>query len=90
MLKLKRGSLSGVAWTRDGNYLLFSGTGDPTPKLWRISIKGGQLHPIGLEADENARISFHPDGRRIAFTAGETKDEVWVMEDFLPESHAAH
>ena len=90
VLKLKRGSLSGVAWTRDGNYLLFSGTGDPTPKLWRISIKGGQLHPIGLEADENARISFHPDGRRIAFTAGETKDEVWVMEDFLPESHAAH
>ena len=24
------------------------------------------------------------DGRRIAFAAGETKEELWVMENFLP------
>ena len=30
-------------------------------------------------------LSVHPDGRRIAFTAGTpVRSEVWVMENFLP------
>jgi Tol biopolymer transport system component len=27
----------------------------------------------------------HPDGRRITFDASERKQEIWVMEHFLPE-----
>ncbi len=30
-------------------------------------------------------LRFHPDGQRIAFSAGEGKGEVWVMEGFLPD-----
>jgi len=35
-------------------------------------------------------IRFHPDGRQIALTGGvgEGKIEVWVIENFLPESTA--
>ena len=89
ILKLKKESLSGVAWTRDGDHLLFSRAGKGKPELWRIPAQGGEPKSLGLAANENARISFHPDGRRIAFTAGETNTEVWVMENFLPESRAA-
>jgi hypothetical protein len=34
------------------------------------------------------RLSFHPDGRRIAFTASGSGHgaEVWAMENFLPGS----
>jgi Tol biopolymer transport system component len=89
VLKLKSESLSGVAWTRDGSRLLFSRAGKGKPELWRIPSQGGEPTNLGLAANENARISFHPDGRRIAFTAGETNTEVWVMENFLPDSRAA-
>jgi hypothetical protein len=33
-------------------------------------------------------LSVHPDGRRIAFTAGEAKEEVWVMENIWPAATA--
>jgi Tol biopolymer transport system component len=89
ILKLKKESLSGVTWTRDGSYLLFSRAGKGKPELWRIPAQGGEAKSLGLASDENARISFHPDGRRIAFTAGETNAEVWVMENFLPPPEAA-
>ena len=35
------------------------------------------------------RFSIHPDGKRLAFTLSEPAEEIWVMEDFLPESTAA-
>ncbi len=89
VLKLKNESLSGVHWTRDGTHLLFSRAGQPKPGLWRIPAKGGEPRSLGLATNENARISLHPDGRRIAFTAGETNTEVWVMENFLPGPRAA-
>ena len=30
----------------------------------------------------------HPDGRRIAFTGGGGKREVWALENFLPAVNA--
>jgi len=89
VLKLNHESLSGVAWTRDGSHLLFSRAGKGKPELCRIPARGGEPRSLGLAANENARVSFHPDGRRIAYTAGETSTEVWVMEDFLPASRAS-
>ena len=29
-------------------------------------------------------LCVHPDTRRIAFTSGGDRSEVWVMENFLP------
>ena len=29
-------------------------------------------------------LSFHPDGKRVAFAAGQSRTEVWVLENFLP------
>ena len=37
-----------------------------------------------MEALEPYGLSIHPDGKRIAFTAGTDREEVWVLEDFLP------
>ena len=47
-------------------------SGDERFELWRISTDGGEPEPLGL-AMEGIRLlglSVHPDGRRIAFTAG--------------------
>ena len=89
VLKLERAELSGVEWTRDGSQLLFSRVGEPATEMWRISADGGQPRSLGLNTNQNARISLHPDGKHIAYTAGKTNIEVWVMENFLPKLRAA-
>jgi hypothetical protein len=52
-----------------------------TPEKLDLAIEG-----LTVAGWENLRR--HPDGRRIAFAAGETKDELWVMENFLPAAPA--
>jgi len=77
------GVISAVEWTPDGSQLLFSRRGD----LWRISAQGGQPQKLGLGVPtphHGSSLSIHPDGRRIAFAAGERQSEVWVMENLLP------
>ncbi|MEE8537829.1 MAG: hypothetical protein V3S71_07440 [Acidobacteriota bacterium] len=79
-----------IAWTADGQDVLFakrSGTSveEQNIELWRISVDGGapwRLGALAMEGLDHVRV--HPDGRRIAFTAGPDKYEVWVMENFLP------
>ena len=91
----EEGSVSGLEWARDGRYLLLSIGEDSgesfgvTPELWRIPAEGGEPEKVGLRTHEWATVAIHPDGRQIAFTAGEPKREVWVMENFLPPLEAA-
>jgi Tol biopolymer transport system component len=79
-------TITSLAWTPDGRYLLF-GKRPPafgTAELWRIPSQGGEPQSLGLAMTGLRHLSVHPDGRRIAFSAGEFKSEVWVMENFLP------
>ncbi|MEK7753895.1 MAG: tetratricopeptide repeat protein [Acidobacteriota bacterium] len=80
-----------IAWTPDGRDLLFGRrpkATEPRTELWRVPAQGGRPQPLGLAMDGLRSPSVHPDGRRIAFTAGEYKSEVWVMENFLPVATA--
>ncbi len=61
-------------------------------ELWRISVDGGEPQKLGLsmEGRELYGLSVHPDGQRIAFTAGTPSlSEVWVIEDPLRTSVSA-
>ncbi|MCH7557539.1 MAG: PD40 domain-containing protein [Planctomycetes bacterium] len=76
-----------IAWEPDGSHLLYANR--MGKKLWRISAGGGEPQELDLEMPSLNHVRFHPDGRRITFTArAEGKIEVWVMENFLPESTA--
>jgi len=84
-----------LAWSADGRYLLFGKSRKPgsleeqTIELWRIPADGGQPQEVGLAMDQLRSLRVHPDGRRIAFTAGRRKAEMWVLENFLPEQKVA-
>lgn len=79
---LQGGQFSGLDWAPDGRHLFFA----RSRKMWRIPADGGEPQAIaGLSPNGSDGFSVHPDGRRIAFVAGEQKDEVWVMENFLPK-----
>ncbi len=81
----------GLAWTPDGHHLLFGKprqTDSPqeqTIELWRIPAEGGEPQRLGLAMENLRDVTVHPDGRRIAFSAGKEGAEVWVLENFLPK-----
>ena len=82
------GVIRGPAWSPDGGHVLFT-TAEVTSqgsgfKLWRIPSDGGEPESLGLamEGLQALGLSVHPDGRRIAITAGTPqRQETWVMED---------
>ena len=77
-------SNSELAWSPDGSKLAYSSKGS----IWAVLLDGGEPEEIktGLDAKAN-HISWSPDGNKIAFSAAHGGDqELWVMENFLPES----
>ena len=79
----------GLAWAADGRHVLFGkfrvDDQEQIVEWWRIPVEGGEAQKIGLAMANLRDVRVHPDGQRIAFTAGKFINEVWVMEHFLPE-----
>ena len=76
-----------VAWTPDGRHVLFgrhTASQQEITELWRIPAEGGEPQRLELAMENLVDLRVHPDGRRLAFTAGQKKAEIWVMENFLP------
>ena len=54
-------------------------------ETWLVPLDGGAHEGAGpARLTAWSRIRVHPDGKRIAYHAGELKSEVWVLENFLP------
>jgi Tol biopolymer transport system component len=66
-----------LAWLPGGQALLFARRGE----LWRLPLDGGAPEKAGLAAEDLRDLRVSPDGRRLAYTAGVGKGEVWVMEN---------
>ena len=76
-----------IMWTPDGRYILFvKKANEKAPgELWSIPAEGGQAQNLGVAMEDLIELRVHPDGRRLAFTAGKRDaSEIWVMENFLP------
>ena len=87
---IKRGHWQdGLAWAADGRHVLFGkyrvDDQEQIVEWWRIPVEGGEAQKIGLAMANLRDVRVHPDGQRIAFTAGKFTNEVWVIEHFLPE-----
>ncbi len=88
LLRTKRDEGAPMALTSmpDGRALLVqrslpSGGND----LVLVPVEGGQPRKLDSRISSlPAQIRIHPDGRQIAWTAGESKQEIWVLENFLP------
>jgi Tol biopolymer transport system component len=93
---LRRGAILRPAWSPDGRHVFFT-TIEVTRdgwgfKLWRIRADGKAPQDLGLvmEGLRPYGLSVHPDGRRIAITAGTPRrHETWVMEELLVRHTAA-
>lgn len=79
----------GLRWTRDGRYIVVRPrfTESKISEIFLVPVDGGT--PIKLEISVTKIESFtlHPDNKRFAFSViGESKSELWVMENFLPKA----
>lgn len=75
------GCCRALSWTQDSKYVLGArANGD----VWLVPVDGGAPVKTELSMRGLKHVSLHPDGRRVAFTAGEQAGEIWVMENFLP------
>jgi len=78
----------GVAITPDGNWLLYHDTDMAgRPGLFRVPITGRQPQRVGEFPGNSVAgpLAISPDGREIlAVTLGSNRDELWVLEHFVP------
>jgi len=81
-----------LTWMADSRAVLVNkglNENDTENELWFVPIAGGQPHKIDLGADQfEGAVNVHPDGRRIAYVSGDRREEVWVLENFLPALNA--
>lgn len=79
----------GINWTLDGRHLLFvraSGPMELDRTVWKVAVADGATQKTELTGKSLRDLHLHPDGRRLAFTAGEGADELWVIENLLAPS----
>lgn len=73
---------SPLAWAPDGRHLLAVRGEWEAPgshALISVPIDGGE--PMTLMPRLVRHLALHPDGRRLAFSGGEARTELWVMDD---------
>jgi len=84
-----------VVWTSDSRALLALKVPPDRPELWVVPIDGSAPRNLGIEVhDSTGQIPFslRPDGRQIAFVAGDasrSSSEIWRIENFLPAPNAS-
>ena len=67
-----------ITWSPDGRYVYFT----KLRELWRVRPDGhGPEKVDGPLPRGQGWFDFSPDGRRIAFTMGESKSELWALEN---------
>jgi Tol biopolymer transport system component len=90
LMRLDKGEgINGIVWSPDGRYIYYSKWEEGSSKseacsLWRIPAEGGKPEKYDLTVDGLGRLSFRPDGRKLAFNSWRIESEAWVMENFLP------
>jgi Tol biopolymer transport system component len=72
-----------VAWMPDGSRLLFAlQIGDDEPALWSIPTRGGDPVRLLSRCCNENDIRVNRDGRRIAFAAGSSRGELWMLKGY--------
>jgi hypothetical protein len=54
--------------------------------IWRVPAQGGTPLKLDLSVPKMESFALHPDNHRFAFSVKEeSKNELWVLENFLPK-----
>ncbi|HTM47679.1 MAG TPA: hypothetical protein VL285_03310, partial [Bryobacteraceae bacterium] len=85
------GRLNFLGWSPDSLHLIFEttqrmGLRNVNREVWRIPAGGGERTKLASDQFQAEKFQFHPDGRRIAYSATEGGGmEIWALENLLPK-----
>ncbi len=88
-MKERGEQISTIAWMPESQELIFASYRLPrrdSYDLWRISASGENLQKLGVYKDSILWMSAYPDGKKIVFGSNHRIKDVWVMENFLPQT----
>lgn len=83
--------LQGLSWAPDSRSIIVNTFWNDGEKreTWLVPLAGSAHKVLDLPGHSWSRVRVHPDGRRVAYHAGELRSEVWVLENFLPGATSA-
>lgn len=87
---IRSGWHGNIEWIADGRQILFvKAQKDGNNELWQIPVEGGKPQNLGItNKGIISGLRVHPDGKRVAFTNAKLGGDVWVIENFVPETEA--
>jgi Tol biopolymer transport system component len=85
-----------MPWTPDSRAVLVRKMTHPrgeTSELWHVPIDGAPARKLDFDANQvtpyaSGKMRMHPNGRQLAFVSGQSVQEVWALENFLPARSA--
>ena len=69
--------IRGIAWTRDGQDLLYSGHRFGGWRLWRLPAYGGSPKDLIMAGHDARYVAVAPTGNRLAYTVNPTVASIW-------------
>jgi Tol biopolymer transport system component len=85
---------NGMTWTLDSRAILLMRANGPGKELWLVPVTDGAARKLDIDvnnwqvSNQSGGFTLRPNGRQIAFVAGEDKEEVWTLANFLPAPSA--
>jgi len=72
-----------VAWTSDGEHVLYHRRDQDGTALFRVPRRGGEPERVWETEQTIFMLALSPDGRRVAYITRENEAEIWVMENLV-------
>ncbi len=85
---VQEGGLPWANWTPDSKHILVKHVGNGRDDVLLVPVDGGAPKKLDLPGARWGWMAMHPDGKRIAYLAGQQEEEVWVIENVLPTAQA--
>jgi len=83
--------IRGIAWTRDGQDLLYTGQRAGGWRVWRLPVYGASPRDLIIAGHQAQYVAVAPAGNRLVYTESSTVSSIWraaLGSSGRPEEHA--
>jgi Tol biopolymer transport system component len=83
-------AIRGIAWTRDGQDLVYTGQRVHGWRLWRVPVYGGSPRDLLIAGQDPTYVAVAPVGNRLVYTVSPTVSSIWRAQLGAEEAVQEH